>query len=123
MLQNRPDLVVADAMQRGVTALAQEQSLAPGYEVLLTSPQESFPVIDLEGRPVGVITQTALAKILDGDWQGRPIASLALDAPRVIAQETRLDQAVAALRTGEGPLLAVDAAGRLVGLLTRQAFV
>lgn len=115
-------LVVADAMERRVTALGHERSLAPGYERLLHSPQESFPVIDLEGRPVGVLTRDALSAIVSGNWLGRPIASLALDAPRIIGQMTPLDQAAAALATDKGPLLAVDAAGRLVGLLTRRAF-
>jgi CBS domain-containing protein len=117
-----PRLVVADAMERGVTALGHEQSLAPGYEALISSPQDAFPVIDLEGRPVGVISRAALSASLNGDWHGRPIASLALDAPRLIAQTTPLDQAAAALGAGDGPLLAVDTAGRLVGLLTRRSF-
>lgn len=123
MIRAAPHRVVADAMERGVTALAHEQSLAPGYERLLLSSQSAFPVIDLEGRPVGVITQDALAAILKGDWQGRPIASLTLDAPRVIAQGTPLDQAAMALASGPGPLLAVDPMGRLVGLLSRRSFL
>lgn len=114
--------VVADAMERDVAALAQEQALAPGYERLLQSPQEAFPVIDLEGRPVGLLTRAALSTVFSGDWQGRPIASLPYDRPRTIAQATPLDQAIVTLAAGEGPLLAVDSMGRLVGLLTRGAF-
>lgn len=122
MEEMRGRFVVGDAMQRGVTALGHEQALASGYEDLLRLPQEAFPVIDLDGRPVGVLSHAALAAILSGDWMGRPVASLPLDAPRLIADSAPLDQAAAALAADAAPLLAVDAMGRLVGMLGRGAF-
>lgn len=115
-------MTVADAMQRDITALAHEQALAPGYEELLSHPQEAFPVIDLEGRPLGVLSQAALSSALSGDWNGRPIADLPLAPARTIDQSAPLEQAGEALSGNEEPLLAVDAKGRLVGLLSRRTF-
>ena len=112
--------VVADAMERGVIALAQEQALAPGYEDLLNAAQEAFPVTNPDGRPVGVVTRAALGAAMQGEWIGRPIAGLPLDAPRLISASAPLDQAAAALSASAEPLLAVDQMGRLVGMLWRR---
>jgi Zn-dependent protease len=91
-------------------------------EVALLSRQTVFPVVDVDGRPVGIITPDRLARVRPGESAATTLAAIA----RPLADEyvVRPDDPAAALldrRPLAGRLVAVVAAdGRVYGMVTTE---
>lgn len=75
----------------------------------------AYPVVDVAGRPVGMITLAQLREVEPARWTATPVASLA--APPLVVGAGEPVLAVVERMRGR-PAVVVDAEGRTVGLLT-----
>jgi Zn-dependent protease len=94
-------------------------TLGDAVELLLTGEQREFPVVDNLGRTEGILTRDNLIRGLSQRGAGSGVAeSMTAGAPTV-APTLDFAAALERLRASGLPALpVVDAAGRLVGLLT-----
>ena len=94
-------------------------TLGDAVELLLTGEQREFPVVDNLGRTEGILTRDNLIRGLSQRGAGSGVAeSMTARAPTV-PPTLGFDEALERLRASGLPALpVVDAAGRLVGLLT-----
>ena len=124
-------LVATRAMSRGVPVTAammtQFATLTPdehvdaAVETLLHTRQGEFPVVDGNGRPLGVLTRNDLIRALKTRGpQGRVADAMTASIP-TIDKSRCLDEAFRLLQEKSLPAVGVvDASGRLVGLVTSE---
>lgn len=124
-------LVATRAMSRGVPVTAammtQFATLTPdehvdaAVETLLHTRQGEFPVVDGDGRPLGVLTRNDLVRALKARGpQGRVADAMTGGIP-TISKSHCLDEAFRLLQEKSVPAVGVvDASGRLVGLVTSE---
>jgi Zn-dependent protease/CBS domain-containing protein len=111
---------VADAMETRLVALSRSAVLREAVEVLLSTAQEDFPVLDGAGRFSGLLRRADIFEALQSGDDGDPIAPFVrCDAPVVDPREAL--QKVLPRLEAEPTLVALDDDGRLLGLLTRQS--
>ena len=98
------DLSVADAMETRFVSIPLEATLAQAVDVLLSSAQHEFPIVDGFRKPVGILVREDLIVALANVRIGLP-----------------LPEALTQLAASRVPAISVvDVDGILVGLLTRE---
>ena len=124
-------LVAVRAMSRGVPVgsamMTQYASLTPDSPIeeaisaLLRTSQTEFPVVDASGHLVGLLTRNDMIRALKEHGPDARVAdAMTTDVP-TITNRSRLDEAFRILQEKAAPAVAVvDAAGRLVGLITSE---
>ena len=115
------DLNVGDAMETRVAVIPLDATLEQAVDVLLSSPQHEFPIIDSFRKPVGFLTREDLIAALAVREGDAPVSDV-MRAPVVtLRQGAPLPQALTDLAASRVPAISVvDAEGVLVGLLTRE---
>lgn len=112
------DLAAEDAMETRFEALPPEADVGAAAEALLRTPQQDFPVVDGQGRMMGLLTRDAIILALRQGGPGTPVADAMRDIPRVGRRVTLSDALQVLSRDGAAPAVGVEEAGRLVGLIT-----
>jgi stage IV sporulation protein FB len=124
-------LVAVRTMSRGVPVgaamITQYATLAPdahideAVETLLRTSQTEFPVIDADGRLVGLLGRNDMIRALKERGPDARVAdAMSADVPTV-GHRSRLDEAFTILQQKQAPAVGVlDAAGRLVGLISAE---
>jgi Zn-dependent protease/CBS domain-containing protein len=124
-------LVATRAMSRGVpvTAAMQTQfaTLTPGehvdsaVETLLRTSQVHFPVVDGNGRPLGLLARNDLIRALKERGPQAPVAEVMTGSIPTVSNRRSLDEAFRLLQEQSAPAVGVvDAAGRLAGIVTSE---
>jgi len=123
--------VALRAMSRGVPVstamMTQYASLSPqahvdeAVQTLLRTNQSEFPVVDLDGKPVGLLGRSDLIRALKTLGPDGRVADAMSPTVPVLSHRRTLDEAFRILQEKSAPAVAVtDAAGRLVGLITSE---
>lgn len=114
-------LLVSDAMITHFETLGPQSTVDDAADALIRSTQKEFPVVDGSGRLRGVLTRDAMIRALrEQGPQTAVIEVMQPDVPTVEAR-SKLDAALKLITTAQAPAVGVvDAAGRLVGLLTPE---
>ena len=111
-------LNVAQMMVTDFRSIPIHATLGDAVELLLSSEQREFPVVDNMGRVEGILTRDHIIRGLTQRGQGSSVGEVAAKAP-VVAPTLGFQEALERLRASGLPALpVVDATGRLVGLLT-----
>src|SRR5437763_12810314 len=124
-------LVAIRAMSRGVpvsaammtqfATLAPEAHVDEAVQTLLSTSQSEFPVIDVAGRPIGLLGRSGLIRALKELGPDARVADAMSSPVPTIARRRCLEDAFRMLQEKSAPAVAVvDAAGRLVGLVTSE---
>ncbi len=114
-------LTVADAMVTDFHVLQDDARLGEAVEVLLKGSQHDFPVLDAAGRLAGMLTRTRLIGALAQHGMSHPVRDALEPAGETLDSRAGLADAMQILRASPLPGLPVmDAAGRLIGLLTTE---
>ena len=124
-------LVAIRAMSRGVPVTAamvtQFATLTPdehvdaAVETLLRTSQGEFPVVDGNGRPLGVLARNDLIRALKERGPHARVADAMTDRFPTVNKSRCLDEAFRLLQEKSVPAIGVvDAADRLVGLVTSE---
>lgn len=115
------DTSVGEAMVSVVETLSPSATLDDAVECLIRTSQKEFPVLDGAGRPRGLVTRDALIPALRHGTPTTPVFDVMIrDIPEIRA-DAPLSEGMSLLASSRAPALFVlDAADRLVGLLTRE---
>ena len=124
-------LVAIRAMSRGVPVtaamLTQFATLTPdehidtAVETLLRTSQGEFPVVDGSGRPIGVLARNDLIRALKERGAVAHVGDAMSDRIPTVGNRSCLEDAFRLLQEKSAPAVGVvDAAGRLVGLVTSE---
>jgi stage IV sporulation protein FB len=112
---------VSTAMMTQFATLAPEAHVDEAVQTLLRTSQSEFPVIDGAGKPVGLLTRKDLIKALKERGPAARVAEAMSGNVPTLGHRSRLDEAFRILQEKSAPAVAViDAAGRLVGLVTSE---
>ena len=124
-------LVAIRAMSRGIPVTAammtQFATLTPdehvdaAVETLLRTSQGEFPVVDGDGRPLGVLVRNDLIRALKERGPDARVADAMTDGIPTVSKSRCLDEAFRLLQEKSVPAVGiVDTSGRLVGLVTSE---
>jgi Zn-dependent protease len=115
------DLRVHDAMVTRLETLTERSTLDDAVEVLLRTSQHEFPVLDPDGRAVGVLTRDGMIAALKRDGGQAPVgAAMHRDLPEV-GEDTPFEEALHRMHAGGCPAVTVsDSTGRFIGLITPE---
>jgi H+/Cl- antiporter ClcA/predicted transcriptional regulator len=115
---------VREVMVRDIETLAADMSIDDAVSVLEAGRHKSYPVVDLRGRPVGMVTRAkAMAWAMEGGHRGENLGERISDAdiPTVHGDDVALRAIEVMLSSGHGRLPVVDpSTGVLEGLVTRK---
>jgi CIC family chloride channel protein len=109
--------VVSDAMSRDLITLAADVPLSEA--VAIKARHSQYPVVDSEGRLLGLLKGTAIAESVRGERAGQTVGS-ALEAARLVVSpdDSLLDVIRRMRETGVDRCPVVDAEKRVVGFLS-----
>jgi Zn-dependent protease/CBS domain-containing protein len=124
-------LVAIRAMSRGVpigAAMMTEFARLPpdahvdeAVQTLLRTSQGEFPVVDVDGRPVGLLTRNDLIRALKQLGPEARVSEAMTATIPTIGHRTCLEDAFRLLQEKSSPAVGVvDAGGRLIGLVTSE---
>jgi Zn-dependent protease/predicted transcriptional regulator len=108
---------VRRAMLTDFQSLAPSDSLARVVELILAGSQQDFPVVD-NGRVAGVLTRGDLLRALPQHGQGVAVREVMQREFQMVDSNDMLESAMQRLQECACHTLAVQHAGRVVGLLT-----
>ncbi len=112
---------VSAAMMTQYATLTPDADVEQAVELLLRTSQGEFPVIDDAGRPVGLLGRADIVRALKERGPNARVADAMTTAIPTIGNRYHLEDAFRMLQEKATPAVAViDAAGRLVGLITPE---
>jgi stage IV sporulation protein FB len=115
------DVLVASAMMTQIARLRPEAQIDEAVDTLLRTSQSEFPVVDADARLVGVLSRADLIRALkERGPQARIGDAMTREVP-TIGHRACLEEAIRLLQEKQAPAVGVvDAAGKLVGLITSE---
>jgi Zn-dependent protease/predicted transcriptional regulator len=115
------DWLVRDVMITQFISFPQNAPLEEPVEALLRTSQREFPVLDDDGRVIGILTQAGIIRAWQRFGPGTPVAQIMHPDVPVLSQNAPFDRAFQRLQESESPALAaVDPSGQLAGLVTPE---
>src|SRR6516165_1225680 len=112
---------VSTAMMTQFSSLTPQAHVDEAVQTLLRTSQSEFPVIDAEGKPVGLLGRSDIIRALKQLGPDARVADVMTSPVPMLGHRRCLDEAFRILQEKSAPAIAVvDAAGRLVGLVTPE---
>jgi stage IV sporulation protein FB len=115
------DVPVSAAMITEFATLSPEQHIDQAIETLLRTSQSEFPVVDGAHRLVGLLSRDDVIRALKQLGPDARVADAMISEIPVMSHRGRLEQAFRLLQEKGKPAVGiVDAAGRLIGMVTSE---
>jgi stage IV sporulation protein FB len=112
---------VTNAMMTEIARLTPQAHVDEAVQTLLRTSQSEFPVVDPDGKPVGLLGRGDLIRALKQLGPDARVADVMTTTVPSVGQRSCLDEALRLLQEKAAPAVAVtDAQGRLVGLVTPE---
>jgi stage IV sporulation protein FB len=112
---------VSSAMMTQFATLTPDTPVEDAVQTLLRTSQSEFPVVDAAGKPLGLLDRNGLIRALKERGPQARVADVMVAGVPTIGHRRCLDEAFRLLQEQSTPAVAViDAAGRLVGLVTAE---
>jgi stage IV sporulation protein FB len=112
---------VSHAMMTRFATLSPEAAVDEAVQTLLATSQGEFPVVDGDGKPVGVLDRGMLIRALKTLGPDARVGDAMNAEFPTIGHRATLEQAFKLLQEKSAPAVAViDRAGKLVGLVTSE---
>jgi CBS domain-containing protein len=112
---------VSHAMVTHFESLSPDAHLDNAVQTLLQTGQGEFPVVDVAGKPVGVLDRGALIKALQTLGPDARVADAMSPEFPTVGHRVTLEQAFKVLQEKAAPAVGItDAAGKLIGLVTGE---
>jgi Zn-dependent protease/CBS domain-containing protein len=112
---------VSSAMMTQYATLKPDAPVEDAVQTLLRTSQSEFPVVDLAGKLVGLLGRNDLIRALKQRGPDARVADAMTTTVPSIGHRQHLEDAFRILQEKSAPAVAVvDAAGRLVGLVTPE---
>ena len=115
------DVPVEAAMMTQFARLAPEAHIDEAVDTLMRTSQSEFPVVDADGRLVGLLSRADMIRALKELGPDAKVADAMTREIPTIGHRACLEEAVRLLQEKQAPAIGVpDAAGKLVGLITSE---
>ena len=112
---------VSTAMMTQYATLTPDADVEDAVQTLLRTSQSEFPVVDGDGKPVGLLSRAGIIRALKERGPDARVADAMTTTVPTIAQRRCLDEAFRMLQEKSAPAVAVvDGTGRLIGLVTSE---
>jgi stage IV sporulation protein FB len=112
---------VTNAMMTQIARLTPQAHVDEAVQTLLRTSQSEFPVVDTDGKPVGLLGRGDLIRALKQLGPDARVADVMTTKVPSVGQRSCLDEALRLLQEKAAPAVAVtDQQGRLVGLVTSE---
>ena len=112
---------VTNAMMTQIARLTPQAHVDEAVQTLLRTSQSEFPVVDAEGKPVGLLGRGDLIRALKQLGPDARVADVMTSKVPTVGHRSCLEDALRLLQEKAAPAVAVtDAGGRLVGLVTSE---
>jgi Zn-dependent protease/CBS domain-containing protein len=112
---------VSSAMMTQFTTLTPDAPIEEAVQKLLHANQSEFPVVNAAGKLVGLLSRSDLIRVLNQRGPNARVGDAMTTTVPTIGNRRCLEDAMRILQEKTAPAVAVvDAAGRLVGLVTRE---
>jgi Zn-dependent protease/CBS domain-containing protein len=112
---------VTNAMMTQIAKLTPQAHVDEAVQTLLRTSQSEFPVVDPDGKPVGLLGRGDLIRALKQLGPDARVADVMTTTVPSVGHRSCLDEALRLLQEKAAPAVAVtDAQGRLVGLVTSE---
>src|SRR3984885_362230 len=113
---------VGDAMETRFMPVSIDANLAQAVDALLAPAQHEFPVVDSFGKPVGLLTRDDILSAVREYGGDEPAAKFMRSGVESVRATEPVQGLFERLQDpGAAALFVTDAAGKIVGLLTRHA--
>jgi chromosome partitioning protein len=110
---------VSEAMVTPVLSLPHEATLNEAIEAHLHASQHEFPVVDHDGRVLGILTRDSLIAAFKRDGPEMPVVDVMQRNLPVVGPDDPFDRAFRLMQESNSPALpVVDPVGHLLGLIT-----
>lgn len=117
------ELTAKDVMQPRVETLAAQMTLDEAVQAFSRSHHRGFPVVD-DGKLVGIVTQTDLVKMRDGNLAGDTFVSeIMTPLPVTVAPSDSLGDVLYVLDRYQVSRLPVIEGRKLIGIITRADII
>jgi len=112
---------VGTAMMTQYATLTPDAHVDEAVQTLLRTSQSEFPVVDADGKPVGLLGRSDLIRAVKQLGPDARVAEAMSTTVPTIGHRRCLEDAFRVLQDKSAPAVAVtDASGRLVGLITSE---
>jgi stage IV sporulation protein FB len=112
---------VGTAMMTQFATLVPDARVEEAVETLLRTSQSEFPVIDPDGRPIGLLGRTDIIRAVKQLGPDARVADAMTSPLPTLGHRRCLDEAFRMLQDKATPAIAVvDLSGKLVGLVTSE---
>ena len=113
-------LTVGDAMEAFPVTLPGDAPLSRAIDMLLSSPQRDFPVLDAHGLVIGMLDREAMLVGLRDHGDGIDVAQVMRPSRPLVQDMPLADAFIAIQQLKTGAEAVTDAAGKLIGVLTLE---
>ena len=112
---------VGTAMMTQYATLTPEADVEDAVQTLLRTSQSEFPVVDADGKPVGLLARADIIRALKERGPDAKVSEAMTSPVPTLGHRRCLDDAFRILQEKSAPAVAVvDMSGRLVGLVTSE---
>lgn len=112
------NIPAGEMMLSSFESLSSGAPVTDAAEALLRTSQQAFPIVDDQGRLVGVLARDGIVKALSGNGAMTPVDQFMQRDIPTLSQWQRLDDSLELLQGGAPAIAVTGADGRLVGLIT-----
>ncbi len=114
-------LSVSDAMMTEFAVLGANARIRDGSEALLRTSQHEFPVVDSDGRVLGILTSGDMIRAMENKGPDTPVTDVMRRDVPVVRQNESLEKAFQLMQECGCPALpVVDSWGRLAGIISPE---
>jgi stage IV sporulation protein FB len=117
MLFNLP---ARDLMITRFETLPPTARVGDAADCLIRTSQTEFPVVDQEGRMIGLLDRDSIVRALSTDGSSALVSTAMRTGIPAIGERHRLDDGLVLLEGGAPAIAVTDASGRLTGLITLE---
>ena len=119
----RPRIKVRDLMSHGVRTVRPSATISQVAAQMLRTGHEGFPVVNADGRILGLVTRNAVDRAMQHQWDHQPVTRVMRQGEIAVSPEDSVERVRALMiQSGWGQIPVVEQ-GQLTGVVTRTDMI
>ncbi|HQE91295.1 MAG TPA: CBS domain-containing protein [Anaerolineae bacterium] len=118
-----PRIKVRDVMSLGVRTVHPSDPIQQVSQLMLRTGHEGFPVVDPEGKILGLVTRNAVDRAMQHQWEHQPVERIMRPGEVTVSPDDSTERVrTLMIHTGWGQIPVVED-GQLIGVVTRTDMI